>query len=40
MNLIKPIIYGNIETSTKFSRLKSSSSIEDNYFDAAIGGVL
>ena len=26
---------GNIETATKFSRLKSVSSTEDNYIDAA-----
>ena len=30
----------NIETTTKFSRLKSISSIEDSYFETAIGGVL
>ena len=31
---------GNIETMTKASALKSISSIEDNYLEAAIGGVL
>ena len=31
---------GNIETATKFSRLNSISSIEDNYLEAATGGVL
>ena len=32
---------GNIETTTKVSRLKSISSIEDNnYLEAATGGVL
>ena len=31
---------GNIETTTKFSRLKSISSIKDNYLEAATGGVL
>ena len=31
---------GNIETMTTFSRLKSISSIEDNYLEAATGGVL
>ena len=31
---------GNIETTTKFARLKSISSIEDSYLEAAIGGVL
>ena len=31
---------GNIETATKFSRLKSISSIEDNYLETATGGVL
>ena len=31
---------GNIETTTKFSRLESISSIEDNYLEAGIGGVL
>ena len=40
INLIKLIKYGNIETTTKFSRLKSISSIEDNYLEAATGGVL
>ena len=29
-----------METTTKFSRLKSISSIEDNYFEAATGGDL
>ena len=40
MDLIKLIKYGDIETATKFSRLKSISSIEDNYLEAATGGVL
>ena len=31
---------GNIETTTKFSRLKSISRIEDNYLEAATGGIL
>ena len=31
---------GNIETATKFSRVKSISSIEDNYLKAATGGSL
>ena len=31
---------GNIVTATKFSRLKSISSIEHNYLEAATGGVL
>ena len=31
---------GNIEITTKFSRLKSIPSIEDNYLGGAIGGVL
>ena len=31
---------GNIKTATKFSRLKSVSSIEDNHLEAATGGVL
>ena len=31
---------GNIGTATKFSRLKSMSSIEDNYLEAATWGVL
>ena len=30
----------DIETATKFSRLESISSIENNYKDAATGGVL
>ena len=29
---------GNIETTTKFPRLKSISSIEDTYLEAATGG--
>ena len=37
INLIKLI---NIDTTTKFSRFKSISSIEDNYLEAATGGVL
>ena len=39
MNLIKLINVGNIKTTTKFSILKSISSIEDNYLEAAIAGV-
>ena len=35
MNVIKLIKYGEYRTPTKFSRLKSISSIEDNYLDAA-----
>ena len=31
---------GNIEIAMKFSRLKSICSIEDNYLEAATGGVL
>ena len=31
---------GNKETATKFSKLKSISSIEDNYIEVATGGVL
>ena len=31
---------GNIETETKFSRLKSLSGIEDNFVEAAARGVL
>ena len=31
---------GNTETTTKFPRLKSISSIEDNYSETATGGVL
>ena len=31
---------GNIEAATKFSRLKSISRTEDNYLEAATGGVL
>ena len=31
---------GNIETTTKFSRLKGTSSIEDNYLEAATRGVV
>ena len=31
MNLIKLLNMGNVETTIKFSRLKSISSIEDNY---------
>ena len=31
---------GNIETTAKVSRLKSISSIVDNYLEAATGGVL
>ena len=31
---------GNIDITTKFSRLKNISSIEDNYLEADTGGVL
>ena len=31
---------GNIETAMKFSRLKSVSSTDDNYLEAAIADVL
>ena len=31
---------GNIETTTKFSRLKSISSVEDKYLEVANGGLL
>ena len=31
---------GNIEIPTKLSRLKSISSIDDDYLEAATGGVL
>ena len=31
---------GNIEIKTEFSRLKSVSSIGDDYLEAATGGVL
>ena len=31
---------GNIETTTKFSRLKSISRTEDHYLEEATGGVL
>ena len=31
---------GNIETATKIFRLKSISSTEDNYLEAATGGAL
>ena len=31
---------GNKETATNFSKLKSTSSIEDNHIEAATGGVL
>ena len=31
---------GNIEATTKFSRLKSISSIKDNYLEADTGDVL
>ena len=31
---------GNVETTTKFARLKGIYSIEDNYLEAATGGVL
>ena len=38
--LDKKIKYEDIETTTIFSGLKSISSIEDNYLEAATGGVL
>ena len=31
---------GSIEITTKFSRLKSVSSIDDDYLETATGGVL
>ena len=31
---------GNIETTTKFAKLKSISSIEDTYLEATTGSVL
>ena len=31
---------GDIEITTKFSRLKRASSIDDNYLEVATGGVL
>ena len=31
---------GNIEITTKLSRLKSVSSIDDDYLEAATGGIL
>ena len=31
---------GNVEITTKFSRLKSVSSIDDDYLETATGGVL
>ena len=31
---------GNMETTAKLSRLKSISSIKDNYLEVATGGVL
>ena len=31
---------GNIETAMKLSKLKSISSIEDNYLEVATGGIL
>ena len=31
---------GNVEATTKFARLKSISILEDNYLEAATGGVL
>ena len=36
-NLIKLIKYGNIEITTKVSRLKSVSSIDDHYLETATG---
>ena len=40
MNLIKLIKYGNIENAMKLSKLKSIFNIENNYLEAATGGVL
>ena len=40
MNHIKLIKYGHVETATKVFRLKSISSIENNYLEQAKGGVL
>ena len=31
---------GNVETTTKFSKLKNISSTEDSYLETATGGVL
>ena len=39
-NLIKLINMGNIEITKKFSRLKSVSSIDDDYLETATGSVL
>ena len=33
-------IWGNMEITTKLSRLKSVSSTDDDYLEAATGGVL
>ena len=40
MNLTKNVKYGEYIETTKFSRLNSISSIEDNYLEAAAAGVL
>ena len=40
MNLIKLINMGNIEITMKHSRLKSISSIDDDYLEVATGAVL
>ena len=40
MNLIKLIKYGKLRNYDRLSRLKSVSSIDDDYFEAATGGVL
>ena len=40
MNLIKLIKYGEHRNCDEFSRLKSISSIEDNYIETATGSVL
>ena len=40
MNLIKMIKYEEKRNATKFSRLKSISSIEGNYLEATNGDVL
>ena len=40
MNLIKLIKYGKLRNYDRLSRLKSVSSIDDDYFEAATGGGL
>ena len=39
-NLIRLVKYGKHRNTTKFSRLKSVSSIDDDYLETATGGVL